>query len=78
MTKLQSKYGYEWKGPHEWLFDHVHRTIDYHRRYPGQALPELVSIIRALADRLDGDAIQALFQCEMKHDGYFREGSSDA
>jgi len=54
----------KWNSPHEWLLD-MARSLDN----PA----ELVSLIGALAGRLDSDSIQDLFQDEMDQDGYFNE-----
>ena len=56
---------YRWSTPFDWLIDKANESAN--RNDVG----DLVSMIDHLAGRLDQDAIQDLFQTEMKADGYF-------
>jgi hypothetical protein len=54
---------YKWKNPHEWLFE----------KMKSWSTEELYCVVDGLANRLDADTIQDLFQIEMEQDGYFDE-----
>ncbi len=64
-TKADEKPRYRWSHPSEWL--------DYYLEEPTHEIDDLIYIARALAQKLDGDQIQDLFQAEMDQDGYFRD-----
>lgn len=54
---------YRWSHPQEWLQDYIkERSEDAN---------ELFSLASELAQHLDGDQIQDLFQSDMDADGYF-------
>lgn len=53
---------HKWASAGEWLLDVA----------SGWDADELYSAVQSMAGRLDGDAIQDLFQAEMNDDGYFK------
>jgi hypothetical protein len=55
---------YQWEFPLEWLNDRLDHESDGYR---------LRSYAKTLAQALDSDAIQDIFQEEMAADGYFEE-----
>lgn len=57
---------YRWTHPIEWLNDKITELSQK------DDVSELCSVARSLAEALDGDTIQDLFQDEMDEDGYFR------
>ena len=58
---------YKWKTAHEWLEHHLRRAY-----YGGPgARTELLHCARNLANKLDADQIQDIFEADMDADGYF-------
>jgi hypothetical protein len=60
---------YKWDHPLTWLYDYIDRIGAYNPA--DNPIDELQAIARQLAEKLDGDQIQDLFQSEMDADGYF-------
>jgi hypothetical protein len=52
---------YKWENPHAWLME----------KAQSWSTEQLYCAVDSLANRLDTDAIQDLFQSEMEQDGYF-------
>lgn len=56
---------YQWGHPAEWLESRLTTLAD------DENMNEILSIARDLASKVDGDALQDLFQSDMDADGYF-------
>ena len=56
---------YKYANPHEWLQAYIDRQHDLERADWWR------NLVMTLANKLDGDQIQGLFQQEMVEDGYF-------
>lgn len=64
-TTKAPKPRYRWAHPSEWL--------DWYLESETHDRDAIVGIARALAEGLDGDDLQDLFQPEMDADGYFHD-----
>ena len=58
---------YKWSHPTDWLKDKIRDT---------ETLPEMRSLAQAIAEKLDGDEVQDIFEDEMSEDGYFNKEDS--
>lgn len=58
---------YRWASAHDWLQAHIHNFFRTNRN------DKLREIAQQLANQLDADEIQDLFQNEMDADGYFEQ-----
>jgi hypothetical protein len=68
-TELTRESGRPRKSPRDWLEHKISAT---------QELPALASIALSLSGRLDEEALQALFEQDMKDDGYASHGSQSS
>lgn len=55
------EHEYRWRHPSEWLSDRINRANE----------SELLQLCKELADQIDGDQIQDLYEADMAADGYF-------
>lgn len=58
---------YRWGSPLEWLYDRITRLMI------ADDAVALANDFRCVADKLDADDVQDVFQDDMARDGYFQE-----